>query len=64
MSREFNVAGREARGYFFIGIKTKLDSANRFPIRHADTPVRKRSLYQKAEHLKLRLLFFNREMRS
>jgi hypothetical protein len=29
------------------GIKTKLDNADRFPIRHADTPVQKRFLSEK-----------------
>ena len=31
-------------GNFLLGIKTKLDNANWFPIRHADTPVQKRFL--------------------
>jgi hypothetical protein len=31
------------------GIKTKLDNANWFPIRHADTPVQKRFLSKAAE---------------
>ena len=31
------------------GIKTKLDNANWFPIRHADTPVQKRFLIKAAE---------------
>ena len=43
---------REAMGWggaciFSSGIKTKLDSVDRFPIRQADTPVHKRSLYKK-----------------
>jgi hypothetical protein len=34
-----------------IGIKTKLDNANWFPIRHADTPDQKRFLSPAGSHL-------------
>ena len=39
--------GRNGVCIFSSGIKTKLDSADRFPIRQVDTPVQKRSLYKK-----------------
>ena len=41
-----------------IGIKTKLDNANWFPIRHADTPVQKRFL--KIGRVKLGRFFCDR----
>ena len=41
-----------------LGIKTKLDNANRFPIRQADTPVQKRFLNKAAEHFCLAALSF------
>jgi hypothetical protein len=35
--------------FHVLGIKTKLDNANWFPIRHADTPVQKRFFIKAAE---------------
>ena len=40
------------------GFKTKLDSADRFPIRQADTSVQKRSLFQTSEAARLRSFAF------